>query len=447
MIRSLLARLTLLEQLTAVVVIVAFGLLSLGITARVLRSERRAFVARTADRLARSIETEFVEEADTAEVARSLMEDGQDVGVRVEVRDPAGRVLAASRRTPTADSASAARSDGWFVASAANRDGFRVTVSASNAVMQLDLLALVRALGLAALPILVLSVLLGRAMVARALRPLSVMADRAATISIERNPRSLGAHSGLSEIDQLAGSFDRLLQRLDDAMQAERRLTADASHELRTPLTTLGGELELLLEAEAPGSPSAPGLQRASEQVGAMRDLVEAILLLHRSGEHGREGPSQDDVINLCDLAREALAEARARYRGRAGDLQLNAPDEILVHGQSTLLASAVRNLLDNALKFTQAGQQVVVEVAASENEALLTVDDQGPGIPEAERERVFDPFFRGTRARVGTSGFGLGLPILRRIARVHGGDSEVAGSPLGGARVVLRLPRLKATG
>jgi two-component system OmpR family sensor kinase len=176
-----------------------------------------------------------------------------------------------------------------------------------------------------------------------------------------------------------------------------------------------------------------------------MRELVEAILLLHRSREAGRTDHSEFEVLNLCDLTRELLAEALARHPERERDLTIEALDEVLVRGQTALLASAVRNLLDNAFKFTGRGDRVRVEVAGAGDRAIVTVEDAGAGIPEAERERIFDPFYRGAEARAATRGFGLGLPILRRVARAHGGDVEVTTSALGGARFALSLPNYEA--
>ena len=106
-------------------------------------------------------------------------------------------------------------------------------------------------------------------------------------------------------------------------------------HELRTPLTVLSGELELLLEHTPSDSQEALGLQRAVDQVEAMRELVEAILLLHRSGEAGADGPGAFEVLNLGDLAREALAEVCQRHAGRAADAHLTAPDEVLFNGRT----------------------------------------------------------------------------------------------------------------
>ncbi len=441
--RSLLARLTLLQQVATLAAIALFAVLAMAITAGVMRAERHAFVSRTAARLADGYAQELVDEPDPEAAARSMVEDGLDVGLRVEVRDSTGRVLASSLAPsgPSRTDPGRPAGDGTIVATASGPHGVRVAVAGGGGAERSHLSALARSLLIAGLPILAFSLLFGRWLVARSLRPLSEMADRAGSLSADRHPRSLGARSGLDELDRLAVAFDRLLERLDDALSAERRLTADASHELRTPLTVLGGELDLLREAAARDSRGAAGLERAAGQVAAMRELVDAVLLLHRSGEAGAAEATGFEVLNLADLAREALAEACARHPGRESDARLAAPDEVLVEGNTALLAAAARNLLDNAFKFSRTGDRVAVEVSAAAGSATLAVDDAGPGIPDSERERVFDPFFRGAGARSGAAGFGLGLPILRRVARAHGGDVTSLPSALGGARFVLTLP------
>ena len=447
--RSLVARLTWLEILTVLAAVLAFAAIALVVTAQMMKTERHAMVHAAAIRLASAFDGELAEESDSAAAAQGVVDDGLEAGLRVEVRDPRGGILATSlaRRSPR-PSRRVIATEAWeeaFIDSARSRGNAKITVVASDATHRTTLSALGRSLLIAALPILLLSLLFGRTIAARALHPLSTMAERAANLSLDRNPRSLGIQSGLTEVDRLGDSFDRLLERLDDAMRAERRLTADASHELRTPLTVLGGELDMLLEHAPSRSAEAVGLQRASDQVGAMRELVDAILLLHRSGETGASARSAFEIVDLGDLARESLADTRARYPDREGDLEIRTPDELLVKGHATLLASAVRNLIDNALKFTRLGDRVVVEVALTDSEAFLTVDDGGPGIRNDERERIFDPFYRGAESPAGASGFGLGLPILRRVARAHGGEVLVESSELGGARFVLRLPRLIA--
>ena len=446
MTRSLVTRLTLLEQLTVIGAVAAFGLLSLWVTGKVLRRERQTFVAATAQRLAASYEEDLREEPDTLTVAQGLIEDGREVGVQVEVRDSRGRLLASSFNVPTPEMDGAAgpgegRTGPGFTAHAGNPLGARIEVRMTDRALQASLSALENSLLIAALPIVAISLLIGRTIVTRALRPLSTMAERAAGLAVEQKPRSLGERSGLIEVDRLAASFDRLLERLDDAMSSERRLTADASHQLRTPLTVMSGELEMLAERTPPDSPAADAVRRCTQQVGAMRELVEAILLLHRSGETGPNQNSAFELLNLSDMAREILAEVAPQYPGRQADVRLIAPDEVLVRGHGALLASALRNLLDNALKFTRAGNRVEVRVSEEGGHARLAVDDQGEGVPEAERERIFDPFFRGTGGSGTQSGFGLGLPILRRVARAHGGDVEMSRSELGGSRFVLVLP------
>ena len=451
MMRSLVTRLTLLEQLTILIAVLAFGSTSLFLTARALRNERRAFVNQTAARLAQGFDAEVSEQRDTLAAARDVIEDAFAAGVHVEVRDPVRGVLASSRPPqhvvpPGGHQPVASRPDELYSATATSRMGMQITVLAADVPRRKTLTALGQSLLLAALPIFAFSLVFGRSIVAAAVRPLSTMARHAASLSVERKPRSLGSRSGLEELDRM-DAFDRVLERLDDALSAERRLTADASHELRTPLTVLGGELDLLLEKAPAGSATAAALKRASEQVNAMGELVEAILLLHRSGETMPAGDDAAEVLNLCDLARESLAETLLHYPARANDVRLISPDEILVSGRGALLASALRNLVDNALKFTRAGDLVEIRVAESGADAVFTVDDQGPGVRDDERERIFTPFFRGVAGSAEVNGFGLGLPILRRVARAHGGDAEVERSPLGGARFVLRLPRLGAVG
>lgn len=448
MTRSLVTRVAVLEQVTVIAAITAFGLLSLWVTGQVLKRERQAYVTDTAARLADSFVEDLKEEGDTLEVAQGMIEDGREVGVQVRVRDSRGHLLASSWVAAAPESVAfgppgARPPETSFVASAHNALGVTIDARVTDRARQASLSALARSLLIAALPIVAIGLLIGRWLVARALRPLSTMAGRAADLAVERQPRSLGPRTGFAEVDRLAASFDRLLERLDDAMRSERRLTADASHELRTPLTALGAELELLAERTPGDAPIADAVQRCVRQVAAMRELVEAILLLHRSGDAGANSDDAFELLNLSDMARETLAEVVPQYAGRHADIRFEAPDEVLVRGHGALLGSALRNLVDNALKFTRAGDRVEVRLAEDAGHARLSVEDEGEGVAEAHRERIFDPFFRAGGATSPTGGFGLGLPILRRVARAHGGDVEVSRSPLGGARFVLVLPRI----
>jgi signal transduction histidine kinase len=444
--RSLTSRLALLQQLVAVAVVLVFAASSLWITQRTLKREEHAVLQETARRLAENVDREYREEHDLAAAAYDVLEEEAAFGMRIEIFDTAGHLLASSRRA-AGDTASVVRQtedEHEQRVSITSASGAVVTASISSRLRDASVAALARALLISAAPLLLLTLLLSRAITRRALRPLAEMERRAQGASAEQGVRSIGPASGLAEIDALRDSFDRLLCRLDDLLQSERRFTADASHELRTPLTVLSGELETALtRADLPVETRA-GLKRAAEQGQTMRDLVEALLLLRRAGPATAGERGAFELVNLADVVRDIAREAAARSAARSHDLAVSAPDEVLVSGQPALLASAVRNIVANAIKFTRAGQAIHIMVEGAE-EASIIVDDGGPGIPPEERERVFDPFYRGPEARAARSGLGLGLPILRQVARAHGGEVTIGGSPLGGARVTLRLPAWKA--
>jgi two-component system OmpR family sensor kinase/two-component system sensor histidine kinase QseC len=249
------------------------------------------------------------------------------------------------------------------------------------------------------------------------------------------------AASDPAEVAALADAFDRLFERIQETLAAERHFTRDAAHELRTPLTVLCGELEYVLQDSSLSSSVREGLDRALLQGRAMTDLVEALLLLRDSDRDPRIREELSQPVNLSDLVRDVEREFREPAIGRARDLRVAAEDEVLIAGHSTLLSSALRNLLSNALKFTSPGQPVCVRVFNGSGRGTVVVEDAGPGIAPGDRERVFDPFYRSPEARAGYDGFGLGLPILRRVARAHGGDVLVSSSPLGGARFELFIP------
>ncbi len=444
---SLASRLTLVQQATTLAAIVVFAGSSLALTAHVLRTQQDAFLVETARRMAHAYDDELIEQHDPVLAAAAVVREDATPGVTVLLTDAAGRTLGSfgangSRR----HAGSVAESPpGPRVAIAHSASGAIVRASMSDALYHAGMTALGRSLLLAALPLLLLSLLLGQWIARRSLRPLSAMAARAGGIAIDRGERSLGPRAGFEEIDRLSGAFDRLLARLDDALRAERRLTADASHELRTPLTVISGELEIATERAAAVHDSRldDSLRTASRQVRALRELVDAILLLHRSGDVTALQNSPFEPVNLSDLVREVVTDCGLRLPGRVRDLAVEAPDEVLVAGHAGLLESAIRNLVDNAIQFTRRGEPVRIRVSADGAVTRVVTEDGGPGLPPGEEQRIFDPFYRGAEARAGAGGSGLGLPILRRVAHAHGGDVVAGRSELGGARFELTLPAL----
>ena len=236
--------------------------------------------------------------------------------------------------------------------------------------------ALIRALALTGVPLLVLVILAERVITTRALRPLEDVTRRADSASAEAGVRSLGEPVGIDEVDRLTAAFNRLLTGLDDARMLERRFAADASHELRTPLTVLLGELELAGSSVPPGTAAAESIASAGAQARRMNDLVDALLLLRRLNEEGTRPAGEFETVNLADVARDVCRAELAARPDRAGDLRLSAPDEIHVLGHPSLLASAMTNLVDNALKFTRGGDAVEVTLEAVDGEVRAVVTD-----------------------------------------------------------------------
>lgn len=433
---SLVHRLASLQQLLSAALIVAFSCSTLWLVARTLERQESVYLRNSASQMAESLDREWREEGDLRRAAALAAEEDAPVSVQFDVMDAAGhQVFTTATAGGTASSANRRsirtplKRGGWIVASISTKPRGRA------------LSALATALALTAIPLFIGVTALSRALARRALRPLSRITVEAEEATRRGVLRQLEHPTDPTEVATLAAAFDRLFARLDETLRAERHFTQDAAHELRTPLTVLSGELEYALQDSSLPERQREGLRRASEQARALTELVEALLLLRQADAASGGGREAGVPVNLGDVVRDVARELVARSPMRAGDIQVLGDDEALVAGHATLLASAVRNLISNALEFTKVGQPVRVSASSSDGHCSVVVEDGGPGIPPSERERVFDPFYRGGEARSGHEGFGLGLPILRRVARAHGGEAEVSASSLGGARFELRIP------
>ena len=434
--RSLIHRLALSQQVLAGVLIVTFAAAAVGLTARTLEHQERAFLDATLTQLVKGLDREWAEQHELAPAARELVAEAVPPGITVEILDARGRRV----RANFTGAMSSAPGDmlhkraylprgAWVVASL-NTRGRRDTLS-----------ALMTALLLTGVPLLLLVSMASWGMARRLLRPLSRMAMAAEKAPRDGSIPPLGDRSDPEEVAALAGAFNRLLQRLEQTLEAERNFTQDAAHELRTPLTVVSGELEYALTNTPATGPQRAGLERATEQVRTMTELVEALLFLKRTAAGSAVEWGENTPVNLSDLVRETWAELAALAPSRTSDVRITADDEVLVAGHAALLASAVRNLIGNALKFSQAGQAIRISVALAHDCGVLCVEDAGRGIAPEARERVFQPFYRDPEARAETDGSGLGLAILRRVARAHGGEVTVGESTLGGARFELSVP------
>jgi two-component system OmpR family sensor kinase len=288
---------------------------------------------------------------------------------------------------------------------------------------------------LVALPVLALLIWLT---IARGLAPL----DRVAAAVERRSPALLEpvSESALPrEVQPLVSALNGLLGRLSQALAAQRSFIADAAHELRTPLTAVHLQAQLAERATTDAERRAAladlkgGLERATR-------LVEQLLTLAREEPGVADRPPA--AVDLPALARDVVADLAPLAAAKRIDLGLNADSVVQVRGDAEALATLVSNLVDNALRYTPEGGRVDVGVAIDAGRPTLSVRDSGPGIPEADRERVFDRFVRGSVTAGAVRGSGLGLSIVKRIAERHGADIVVGpGQDGAGAGITVRFP------
>ncbi len=271
-------------------------------------------------------------------------------------------------------------------------------------------------------------------------RPLRKMAAIAARVDAGDLAPRMRARGRRDEIRVLAEAFDHMLDRLEDAFARQRGFVSDASHELRTPLTVIRGQLEVLARERNPSPNEVRRVERVVRtELLRMQRLVDDLLLLARADERDflqrREVRLPQFVEDLVDGMR-ATADRRFVVGDVANGKLTADPDR---------LAQALRNLLVNAIAHTTAGGTVAVSAGARDGELSFAVEDDGPGIPAAQRSRIFDRFHRTDTARSrAAGGTGLGLAIVKAVAEAHGGSVDAGDSALGGARVTFRIPRFE---
>ena len=238
------------------------------------------------------------------------------------------------------------------------------------------------------------------------------------------------------ELATIVGSFNSMVDTLQQRINRDARLAADVSHELRSPLTTLVGSVDLL-NARRDELPERS--QRALDLVTAdlqrFRRLLDDLLELARSDGGLDQRPST--TIDLGQLLRQVLGEV-----GREPEL-LRGGANVVVKADKPRLGRLFRNLFENAE--THGGGLIAVEVTQVDDDVLVLVDDAGPGIPPHDRERVFERFATGANKRGSSSGTGLGLALVAETAAVHGGAVWCSASPAGGARFAVRLPEVRS--
>jgi two-component system sensor histidine kinase TctE len=239
-----------------------------------------------------------------------------------------------------------------------------------------------------------------------------------------------------SEIRPLIDALNAYMERVRAQMAAQRRFVANAAHQLRTPLALLSTQAAYA-RREAGAGARDEALFALRESTKRLARLAEQLLTLSRA-EPGSRRP-REDRVDLAASARDVLAGLAPVAVGRGVDLGLDAEKPATVVGDGTMLREMIVNLVDNALRYGRAGGSVTVAVSATKDEAVLTVTDDGPGITAAEREHVFERFYRVAGAA--EEGSGLGLAIVREVADNAGGRVTLSDTPGGGLTVEIKLP------
>jgi heavy metal sensor kinase len=277
-------------------------------------------------------------------------------------------------------------------------------------------------------------------MIARtAFRPVDEMASAARRISAEDLHQRIALRGTRDELDRLAETLNGMLARLDEAFTQMRRFAADAAHELRTPLTALKGGMEVARRASRSPEEYRQVLDSSLEEVDRLIRVAEDLLLLSRSAAGG-ETPRAP--VDLEPLLLDGLEVGTRLAQGSGVHVQLGAVVPATVRADAGALARAIRNLVENAIKYTPAGGKVELSLRTADGHALLAVQDTGIGIAPADAGRIFEPFVRLDAARAReTGGTGLGLAIARSIVIAHGGTLMLESEAGAGSRFTIRLP------
>ncbi|GAB4258272.1 MAG: HAMP domain-containing sensor histidine kinase [Deferrisomatales bacterium] len=240
------------------------------------------------------------------------------------------------------------------------------------------------------------------------------------------------------ETAELARDFDRMAERIEELLAAQKRLLRDVSHELRSPLARLAVALELARRRAGPSA--ADALDRIGREADRLEELIAHLLTLTRLED--LERPVVRDPVELRGLLEGVVRDADFEARARGTAVTLDAGEEVAVAGHPELLRWAMENVIRNAVRFTPEGTAVDVRLTRDGTRARVTVRDRGPGVPEEALDRLFDPFYRVGEARERPrGGAGLGLAIAARAVSLHAGTVQAVNREEGGLEVRLELP------
>jgi len=293
------------------------------------------------------------------------------------------------------------------------------------------------ALGAAGLVVLLIGAVVSIWAARGALSPLTRMAADASAISLASPGKRIAYNGPPDELGTLAEALNAMLVRLEQAYDDQRRFVADASHELRTPLAILRGNIELLRSGHGTERDAEESLAMIESEAVRMSRLLDELLSLARL--EGASRPFQP--LEVRTLLEEVTARART-----LGDraITLDGPCGLWIEGDPDLLDQALVNIMRNAIAHTADGGAIVIGCDFTAQRVRIAITDDGPGIPPADLDRIFDRFYRAQGKRPQSSGgAGLGLAIAKRLIEIHGGTISVENAQPTGARFIIELPRI----
>jgi two-component system OmpR family sensor kinase len=454
MFHSVRARLTLWYTAILALVLIIFSAVSYVLLARAIRAENDASLADTAH--------EFAAAFDPADGSRGrdVLLDFRYSDRQILVLSPKGEIVAGSNKigpkvrrriqsfiraggTGLDTIPGGEEGDGIrIIAAPVNVVGTRYTVIVARDLSeQSDRLESAAQAVFFGIPLALIVAAAGGYLLARkSFAPVTTMSLKARQIGAETLDERIEIGNERDELGFLAATLNGLLERLQLAFESQRRFMADASHELRTPIAIIQGEADVALARDRDAADYRESIEVMQRAARKLTRIVQNLFLLAR-GDAGRYPISMSrfyvgEVVGDCIRGMRSVAQAR----GVA--LSCAAPEDVVIVADEELIHRLVLNLVENAVKFTQSGGKVHVDVHAGHGTCTIRVADTGAGIAPADQSRIFERFFRGDRARPqDAGGAGLGLPIARWIAEVHGGELRLEHSDATGTTFAAVLP------
>jgi len=416
-------------------------------------------------------ETDTTQNADTLEIIREATDDLRFKDFQIFVFDAQGEIISAINQTTdktsltservaglSEDSSTVSDKSGFFIIPtketefrvftekiAVGGQSFRIVV-AHPLDDDEELLEKFRGVLLVAVPLaLILSGFGGYFLARKSLSPVASMSATAASIGATNLDARLPVKNAKDELGGLARVINALLERLENSFENQRCFMADASHELRTPLAIVRGESEVAIsKPNRPAEELYESLAIVNDESKRLTRIVEDLFTLARA-DSGHFKTNFKEIY-LDELIADCLRKVRVLADKRGVSLNLDAPAEMPMSGDEQLLRRLLMNLLDNAIKYNHEGGRVSVSGESTINCYRITISDTGAGIPEEQKSKIFERFYRADKARSRsqetlTSGAGLGLSIAQWVAEIHRGKIELVSSDETGSVFAVVFP------